>query len=310
MNAIKEFLFHCEFEKRLSEKTLRFYSIDLKQFEAYLHQHFGITDVSKIGKDELKQYIQFISGFKPKTTKRKIATTKAMFNFLEFEDLIESSPYRKVKISIKEPVVLPRVMNIDEASRLFTTAYKALKENESDKEGYGYMEKVRDIAVLELLFGTGVRVSELCSLKYSDIGAGFSSVRVNGKGNKERCIQIINANIRKALQNYFSLFLPKIECQDYFFVNRLGYRLSEQSVRLMVKKYRKKCHITKNITPHVFRHTFATLLLEHDVDIKYIQNLLGHSSIMTTQIYTHVSSEKQTEILTNKHPRNEIIVAC
>lgn len=306
MNAIEKFLFHCEFEKRLSEKTLKFYSVDLKQLEAYMFQHYELTDVSKIGKEELKQYIQFISGFKPKTIKRKIATAKAMFNFLEFEDFIDASPFRKVKISIKEPITLPRVMNIEEANLLFSIAYKELKKKSSVKESYGYMEKVRDVAALELLFGTGVRVAELCSLKYSDIGAGFSSIRVNGKGNKERCIQIINENIKKALQDYYSLFSSKIESRDYFFVNRLGNRLSEQSVRLMVKKYRNKCHITKNITPHVFRHTFATLLLEHDVDIKYIQNLLGHSSIMTTQIYTHVSSEKQTEILTNKHPRNDL----
>lgn len=104
------------------------------------------------------------------------------------------------------------------------------------------------------------------------------------------------------------MFLPEIENHEFFFVNRLGNRLSEQSVRLMIRKYRKKSQITKNITPHVFRHTFATLLLEQDVDITYIQSLLGHSSITTTQIYTHVSSEKQTEILQNKHPRNDMVI--
>ncbi len=306
MNAIEEFLFHCEFEKRLSEKTLKFYAIDLKQLETYMFSHYKMTDVSAISKEELKQYIQFISSFKPKTTKRKIATTKAMFNFLEYEDLIDASPFRKLRISIKEPMVLPRVMNMEEASRLFSAAYNELEHDDLTKESYGHMEKVRDIAVLELLFGTGLRVAELCSLRYSDIGAGFSSVTVNGKGSKERCIQIINKSIKKALQDYFSLFSAKIECQDYFFINRLGNRLSEQSVRLMVKKYRDKCHIAKNITPHVFRHTFATLLLERDVDIKYIQNLLGHSSIVTTQIYTHVSSKKQIEILQDKHPRNSL----
>lgn len=310
MNAIEKFLFHCEFEKHLSEKTLKFYSIDLKQLEVYMLCQHNITDVSKTGKDELKQYIQNISTFKPKTIKRKIASAKAMFNFLEFEDLIEMSPFRKVKISIKEPIVLPRVMNVKEVGLIFTVAYKELIKSSYDKGTYRYKEKIRDVAVLELLFGTGVRVSELCSLKYNDIGADFSSIRVNGKGNKERCIQIINEDIKKALQNYYCHFSSTIESLDCFFINRLGNRLSEQSVRLMVKNYRKKCHITKNITPHVFRHTFATLLLEHDVDIKYIQNLLGHSSIMTTQIYTHVSSEKQTEILKNKHPRNDIKVSC
>ena len=307
MEVINKFLFHCEFEKRLSSKTLKAYSIDLKQYKAFLVNR-NVSDTLLMTKEDLKDYLQFVSTFKPKTIKRKIATVKALFNFLEFEELIEINPFRKVKIRIKEPMVLPRVMNIQEATKIFTIAYRELDEMDDNKESYSFKEKNRDIAALELLFGTGVRVSELCTLKYNDIGIGFSSIRVNGKGNKERNIQIINKDIKKALQNYYLLFSSDIEDQKYFFINRLGNRLSEQSVRLMIRRYRTKCQITQNITPHVFRHTFATLLLEQDVDIKYIQNLLGHSSIMTTQIYTHVSTEKQTEILQNKHPRNDLMV--
>ncbi len=307
MEVINKFLFHCEFEKRLSSKTLKAYSIDLKQYKAFLVNR-NVAETLLMTKEDLKEYLQFISTFKPKTIKRKIATVKALFNFLEFEELIEINPFRKVKIRIKEPMILPRVMDIQEATKIFTIAYQELDKMRDNKESYSFKEKNRDIAALELLFGTGVRVSELCTLKHSDIGIGFSSIRVNGKGNKERNIQIINKDIKEALQNYYRLFSSDIENQKYFFINRLGNRLSEQSVRLMIRKYRKKCQITKNITPHVFRHTFATLLLEQDVDIKYIQNLLGHSSIMTTQIYTHVSTEKQTEILQNKHPRNDLMV--
>lgn len=310
MEAIKKFLFHCKFEKNLSDKTLKAYSIDLNQFNKYIHNNFNLNDISQVGRDELKLYIQFISIFKPKTIKRKIASVKAMFNFLEFEELIKHNPFRKIKIRIKEPSVLPKVMDIQEASLLFNTAYKELREITDKKAHYVYKEKTRDIAALELLFGTGVRVSELCSIRYNDFGEGFSSIKVNGKGNKERIIQIINKDIKKALKNYYCLFSLEIEDDSYFFLNRLGNRLSEQSVRLMIRKYRKKCCITKNITPHVFRHTFATLLLEQDVDIKYIQNLLGHSSIITTQIYTHVSQEKQADILQKKHPRNEIKLSC
>jgi integrase/recombinase XerD len=307
MGAIKKFLFHCEFEKRLSPKTLKAYAIDLKQYNAFMEK-MGISDVILMRKEELKDYLQFLSIFKPKTIKRKIATVKALFNFLEFEELIDVNPFRKIKLRIKEPLVLPRVMNIQEATKIFSLVYHEYEEIPPNIDSYSYKEKLRDIAVLELLFGTGVRVSELCSLKYDCIGPGFSSIRVNGKGSKERNIQIINGDIKKALQKYYSSFSTSIGELNYFFINRFGNRLSEQSVRLMIKKYREKCHITKNITPHVFRHTFATLLLEQDVDIKYIQNLLGHSSIMTTQIYTHVSCEKQTEILQNKHPRNDMVL--
>ena len=308
MEVIDKFLFHCKFEKHLSPKTLKAYSIDLAQFKNFISDKLGLTDIILVGKDELKQYIQFISELKPKTIKRKIASAKAMFNFMEFDELIKFNPFRKVRISIKEPKVLPRVMTLQEASALFSSAYQTLEEYADKKDCYGYKEKIRDVAVIELLFGTGVRVSELCSLLYNDIGTDFSSIRVNGKGNKERTIQISNEEIKKALRNYYHLFSDVIEEEHYFFINRLGNRLSEQSVRLMIRNYKERCNLTKRITPHVFRHSFATLLLEQDVDIKYIQNLLGHSSIVTTQIYTHVSSEKQAEILQNKHPRNELVL--
>lgn len=304
MGAIEKFLFHCEFEKRLSKKTIKAYTSDLKQFSDFIKVGCGVDDVLEVGKNELKKYVRFVSAFKPKTTKRKIATAKAMFNFFEFEELIPSNPFRKVMIRIKEPMLLPRVMNMMEVNLLFSIAYKELKNASYDKDMYLYREKLRDVAVMELLFGTGIRVSELCSLKYCDIGVDFSSIRVYGKGSKERSIQIMNHDIKKALEEYYGVFMPDIRRAGFFFINRLGNRLSEQSVRLMIRKYRNECNITKNITPHMFRHTFATLLLEQDVDIKYIQNLLGHSSIMTTQIYTHVSSEKQSEILKDKNPRN------
>ena len=306
--ALEDFIFHCKFEKHLSNKTLKAYTIDLRQFKHFMDTSLNVSEIMLVGKNELKQYIQFISDFKPKTIKRKIASAKAMFNFMEFEELIQVNPFRKVRISIKEPKVLPRVMTLQEASSLFSVVYQELGEYANKKDAYGYKEKIRDVAVVELLFGTGVRVSELCSVRYNDFGSDFSSIRVNGKGNKERTIQISNDATKKALQDYYNLFSEIIETKQYFFINRLSNRLSEQSVRLMIRKYKEESNLTKRITPHVFRHSFATLLLEQDVDIKYIQNLLGHSSIMTTQIYTHVSTEKQAEILQNKNPRNGLIL--
>lgn len=165
---------------------------------------------------------------------------------------------------------------------------------------------MRDVAILELLFATGMRISELCSLHTDDIDLIEGSVKIYGKGAKERLIQICNQNVLIALRNYVGCWNDKIQTSNHFFLNRLGNPLSDQSVRYMIQKYCGQAGISLHITPHMFRHSFATFLLEEDVDLRYIQHLLGHSSITTTQIYTHVTLKKQRDILTYKHPRNKL----
>ena len=165
---------------------------------------------------------------------------------------------------------------------------------------------IRDIAVLEVLFATGARVSEIFSLPLSSVDLQNHTIKIYGKGSKERMIQIENTDVLNALQKYYETFQSEIEKNGYFFLNKLNHRLTEQSVRAIINKYTMLSGSTLHITPHMFRHSFATLLLEEDVDIRYIQKLLGHSSITTTQIYTHVAMAKQKEILSTKHPRNKI----
>lgn len=297
-----EFISHCKYERTLSPKTLKAYTIDLKQLLEFLCRNNYSREITSINKNTIREYLQSISNSKPKTVKRKIATIKALFNFLEYEDKILINPFRKMRIQIREPKNLPSVMNIIEVERIINSTYQA-KNNEKQMENYSYAESIRNIAVIELLFATGIRVSELSNLKEECINLLSGQVKILGKGNKERIIQVCNHETIKALKEYYKLFYQKIRnCGGYFFVNRFNTRLSEQSVRFLVKKYAKAAGLERRITPHSFRHSFATLLLEEDVDIKYIQHLLGHSSIMTTQIYTHVNSEKQKQIL-QKHPR-------
>ena len=147
---------------------------------------------------------------------------------------------------------------------------------------------------------------ELSNLKIINVCIDFSHIIVTGKGNKQRIIGISNSETKNILKKYYYLFQNQIYKTGFFFINRLGKRLSEQSVRFAINKYCSELNFNKKVTPHVFRHTFATLLLEEDVDIRYIQSLLGHSSINVTQIYTHVSSKKQKDIILNKHPRKHI----
>ena len=307
-DAIIDFTFHCQYEKSLSEKTLNAYNTDMSQFVDFLDENSYSRLIIGIDKSILKDFIKSISNKKPKTIKRKLATLKAMFNYLEFEDHITVNPFRKMRIKIKEHKVLPIVLNYNEVLKIFKHIYK-IKNNLNNKEKYSYTEILRDIAVLELLFSTGIRVNELCQLKVSSIGKGYEDILVNGKGSKERIIQIGNKGTKTALREYNSLAKTMRKGTDFFFINRLHNPLSDQSIRLMIKKHTIKATIHKKITPHTFRHTFATLLLEEGVDIKYIQHLLGHSSIMTTQIYAHVNTNKQKRILQTKHPRRKFDVA-
>jgi integrase/recombinase XerD len=307
-DIITDFLFHCRVEKNLSIHTLKAYKLDLNQFTDYLSTNGMIVDIEKIDKHLLRNYLEkLLETSKIKTVKRKIATLKALFTYLEFEDRIAVSPFRKMRIKIKEPLQLPGVLTLNEVKALFQSVYR-IRKTCKDRTSYTYKSIVRDIVVLELLFATGVRVSELCNLKRVDVNIDQRYIKVNGKGSRERVIQVCSMEIIAILKEYTNLFHLLRSNFSYFFINRLGTRLSEQSVRFMIKQYTRLSNINKEVTPHMFRHTFATLLLEEEVDIRYIQQLLGHSTITTTQIYTHITQQKQKEILSTRHPRGSFKV--
>ncbi|GHV17500.1 integrase [Clostridia bacterium] len=283
---IAEYLNCCNNQKKLNAKTVKAYAIDLRQF---LEHTRGGTEMRK----SILTYLNELHRrFNPRTAKRKTASLKAFFHYLEFEELIESNPFDKIRTKFQEPKSLPKTIPLDSIERIFGAVYN----NAS----------LLDAAILELLFATGMRVSEVCAVKCRDIDLSAGVVRIMGKGSKERLMQISNKEALAALKRYKDEFSDKLN--EFFFINRLGNRLSEQSVRFMLNKYAALAEIPCRITPHMFRHSFATLLLENDVDIRYIQRMLGHSSIVTTQIYTHVASEKQRTILSAKHPRNTFSV--
>lgn len=300
-DALKDFMFHCQYEKGLCDKTIAAYQMDLGQLEKYLIEKYSLKLVEGITKDMIKGYLQQIASYKPKTMKRKIASMKVFFSFYEFENEEFINPIRKLKIRLKEPQVLPTVMCATEIKMILQYFYQERASN-MYRDNYTFKAQTRNIAIVELLFATGIRVAELCGLQRSDIDLVNGNVKVNGKGSKERIIQVCSKDVLFILKEYCELVKPV----TFFFVNRLGKGVSTQSVRLLIKKCVTKLSLSKHITPHTFRHTFATLLLEEDVDIKYIQNLLGHSNIVTTQIYTHVNLNKQKKILLHKHPRNKL----
>lgn len=294
MDEKDKYLTVCKSMKGLSNLTLKAYRIDLKQFCGFMEKR------DCFDKNELNAYINTLhSIYKPKSAKRKIACVKAFYRYMEIEDIIDFNPFHKIIIKYKEPIKLPRTIPLNCIQNMLTYAYKQYSVSFT---AYQKAITLRNIVVLELLFSTGMRVSEVSNLKISDIDFGDNTIRIFGKGSKER-IMCIGRDLSKTISNYLTLRSRKT---DYLLVNRLGNRLSEQSIRYMVNDYANAVGAPLHITPHMFRHTFATELHNEDVDIRYIQQFLGHSSIATTQIYTHISTSKTREILESKHPRNRM----
>ena len=294
---IADYIEYCTYRKRLDPKTLKAYRIDLNQYAT-----FCASRKDCFGKRTVDDFITELHRcYKPKTVRRKIASLKAFFHHLEYRELLTENPFAKLDIRFREAKLLPKTIPFHSIRTFLSTMYAQKSAAESD---YQFCCCVRDIAVIELLFATGMRISELCSLKPSDIDLESGNILIYGKGARERIIQIGNREVIDALALYQESFKNDIAVCGYFFVNRLCRKLSDQSVRFMINRYAQLADIDQHITPHMFRHSFATLLLEQDVDIRYIQRMLGHSSISTTEIYTHVSNAKQKDILVRKHPRN------
>lgn len=300
---IKNYIEYCTAQKRLDTKTLKAYKIDLRQFS----EQISTTEIESITTSVLETYITNLhQQYSPKTVKRKIASIKAFFHYLEYKDIIILNPFNKLQIKFREPVILPKTIPLKTLEVLFNAAYAKYHKTTSPCQK---RKTLRDIAVFELLFATGIRISELCSILLQNMDLQNNIILIHGKGSKERLIHICDPNVLSILNQYYTEYYSQISACGYFFVNNNGNRLSDQSVRDMINKYCRIADIDYHITPHMFRHTFATQLLEEDVDIRYIQTMLGYSSINVTEIYTHVTMSKQKDILASKHPRRNMNIS-
>ena len=296
---INQYLDYCLHQKRLDKKTIKAYSIDLRQFSNYITE----TKLTEITQDSLERYVSHLhQNYQPKTVKRKIASLKAMFHYFEYKGLIVQNPFNKMQIKFREPIILPKTIPLHTVEYLLKFIYN---QQTNAKTEFQRKNAIRDAAICELLFATGIRISELCSLNVTDVNLQDGIILIYGKGSKERRIQLGNQEVISSLENYKTEFFTEIaRCQN-FFTSQSGKPLSDQAVRRMITKYSKLAAIELHITPHMFRHTFATSLLDADVNIRYIQEMLGHSSINITEIYTHVAISKQRDILISKHPRKD-----
>ena len=298
MNMIKEmeqYLEFCKYRKELNRNTLKAYRIDLEQYLSFIKKDFLLK--ARIG-----EYItELHKKYKQKTVKRKIASIKAFYRYLEEEERLEGSdPFARIRVKFKETKSLPRIIPRNDIERLLNYMYTVMKQSGQKATIY------RDLSVIEMFFATGARVYEISNLKIQDIDLDNGIIKLFGKGSKERYVQIGSPEVLEVVKEYYRLNQQEIDKSGFFFVNRQGKRFSEQSIRRMIRKYSCQAGISIHITPHMFRHSVATYLLEEGVDIMYIQKILGHSSIKTTQIYLHVASKKQMEILKERHPRNQM----
>ena len=311
-NLLDCYLFHCTYEKRLSQATIKAYRLDLSQFISFSKDK---TEIKRVDKNMVKDFLQFLYQKKLKETsiKRKMISLKAFFSYLECEQLMISNPFRDVRINIKLKRKLPEIMNLDEVKALLNIAKSELEYSVKKRFVEIELSKLQspksiimfqNIIVLELLFSTAMRVNELCNLDFQSVDLVRHTIRIMGKGSKERMVRIPNDEVMRLISLFRTLRQSSSEGSSFLFTNRLMRRLNPQSVRTLINKYRVRAQITKRITPHIFRHTTATMLVENGTDIRIVQSLLGHSSIATTQIYTHVSDLAQGKIIAMNHPRN------
>jgi integrase/recombinase XerD len=299
-DSIQVFLNHCEYERNFSAHTVKAYRLDLCQFTRFTVEQGKSSTVTQVDRSLIREYTRTLYHYKPRTQRRKLAAVKSLFGFLEREGILESNPARNLRLDIRLGRILPRTVSLSVLQAFFRQVY-ANRRSRVEQTQPCHLA-IRDVALFELMFSTGMRVSEISNLLVTTVDLERGAVLVRGKGNKERLIPICDDQVHSALIAYVAVQGPSREPDGFFFTNRFGRRLSEQSIRMALKRHAKAAGLEK-ITPHIFRHTVATMLLEQGVDLRFIQTFLGHSSIVTTTIYAHVNDKSQRDVLNHRHPR-------
>lgn len=297
---IELYAFFLKNEKNYSNYTIISYRSDLIQFFNYLKLYRILKDdkIEYVDRSVMRKYIVYLkkSDYSARSISRKISTVRSFFKFCLREGIIKVNPTINL-ITPKINKKLPYFLYLQEVNKLIEAPLK------------NTIFGIRDKAILELLYGTGIRVGELVNLNICNIDLYEKTIIVFGKGSKERILPLGNPSIR-AIQEYLTsrnLFEKKIFVNkndlEALFLNRLGGRLTTRSIRRIIIKYMKMAGLNKKISPHVLRHSFATHLLEGGADLRSVQELLGHKSLSTTQIYTHITKERLKTIYKKSHPR-------
>jgi len=294
------FIFYLKNEKNYSNNTIISYKNDLTHFFNFVKNYKLLkrTNIKYINHEIMRKYIVYLkeNKYSRRSISRKVSSARSFFKFIHKEGIINVNPTLNL-ITPKINKKLPYFLYSQEVNKLI--------EAPPNKTLFG----IRDRAILEVLYGTGIRVGELINLNIRDIDFNEKIIRVFGKGSKERILPLGNPSIR-AIQEYLenkNLFnknkFIKMNDKDALFLNRFGGRLTARSIRRIITKYMKMAGLNKKLSPHVLRHSFATHLLGGGADLRSVQELLGHKSLSTTQIYTHITKERLKTIYKKSHPR-------
>ncbi len=296
-NTLRDYQIYLKLEKGLAENSIESYLRDVFKLQNYCSQKKGIDSPIDVSQNDIEEFLGelYDLGISPRSQARILSGINSFFQFLVLENKIESLPTELIsqpKIGLK----LPEVLTIEEIDRI--EAAVDLSKNEGH----------RNKAIIETLYSCGVRVSELIDLKYSNLYEDEGFIKVVGKGNKERFAPINKALMKEiefyedSMRNHLSI---KPGNEDYIFLNRRGAKLTRVMIFTIVKNLAKAAGIQKKVSPHTFRHSFATHMLEGGADLRVIQELLGHESITTTEIYTHLDKDFLRSEILSFHPRNK-----
>lgn len=292
---VEDFSTYLSFERNYSEHTIKAYKSDIISFLLWID-----SDCLNVDLNKLREYMHFIQRFEYKKTTvlRKIASLRGFYKYLYRERLINNNPASSL-IAPKKNKSLPKFLTDDEMEQIL--------DNVQITTPAGFRNK----AILELLWATGMRVSELSGLNFGDLELENNEIRVFGKGAKERIV-LVSSRAKKFLLQYINTARPlipgvngiKIDTEENspVFINNTGYRLQTRTIRNTINEVVERIQLPKHVTPHMFRHSFATRLIEHGADLRVVQELLGHASISNTQIYTHISTQHLKDVYNSAHP--------
>ena len=295
--AVENYTNYLRFEKNASENTIEAYVSDLQKLQDFAEQNLmNITPIT-ISYEHLQEFLYQVSkiNYSERTQARWISSIKGFFSFLLEDELREDNPSALLETP-KLGLYLPDTLSLEEIEKLIS----ATEENTDLAK--------RNRCMIEVLYGCGLRVSELTELQISNINFKENYLKIQGKGDKVRFVPLADYTadfIKNYLNNIRSKQKINPKHSDTLFLNSRGVQISRQMVFLIIKEIVRKAGIQKNISPHTFRHSFATHLLQNGADLRFIQEMLGHSSITTTEIYTHLNTEELHETILKYHPRNQ-----